>query len=786
MRKIEKMKNIYLLIVFIFLSTVMVAQTVVKGYVVDDNNDPLIGVNILAEGSSTGAITDVFGNFVISVPADSENLTFSYVGFVSQTLAIEGTNMAVQMVLDTEVLEGVTVTGFVGAVGQARRRAASIQTIPESVATLTSEQISATGVNNVQSFATLVPNVSFQQAQTPGVNFINVRGIAQIRNGESPVAFVIDGVTIPDANLLNQELYDLAMIEVVKGPQGTLYGKNAIGGAINILTNPPTNYTKNKLTLGYGNGNSLKAQLSSSGAISPDKVYYRISGSYKNSDGVIENVTLGEPVDFHKDLSLRGQLKFDLSPSFSATVLGQYSDTEGGATYYSHSPTGTQLDANDFDNIIDADQRGVGTLKNSFFALKLEYNLGSSIFRSVTSYNKADRDYAGDLDFLPSDILRQTQQSNSKSFNQEFRLSSASSDSNVSWDLGAFYQSSDKFLFTVATADLGFFAAPFTPSGQQSLFAQLTDFNNVFKTVALFGFLDYQLSDKFTASFGLRFDNDQIDQENRLLSVNPSKSQSEIQPKVSLAYQATDQVLLYGNYGRGYRSGGFNSDGTDLFDSEYDGETSNNFEIGLKSATKDQRLIFNAAAFFVDFTNQQQYAVAFGAAGLVLGNYNLPETSVSGFEADLKYRTSKYLDIIAGFGYNKSEIKDPGNAGNIDRSSFVGNTTPFVPKTTYNVALQSSLPISTGMNLISFVNLSNKGSLFWHEDNIDQADAYSLLDARFTLSTNKFDLSLWGNNLLNTDYYQEYFAGEISGGAAGDIGWRGKPVTYGIDVSINF
>lgn len=780
------MKKLNLLIILLLISFGAHAQSLVKGNVVDENSDPLIGATIQSEDGTIGAITDVFGDFSISVPTGSTSITVSYVGFQTQTVAITGSSLVIKMMVDTEVLDGVTVTGFVGAIGQARRRAESIQRIPESVASLTGEQIQTSGVSNVQSFATLVPNMSFQQAQTPGVNFINVRGIAQIRNGESPVAFVIDGITIPDPNLVNQELFDLAMIEVVKGPQGTLYGKNAIGGAINILTNQPTNYSKNRLSLGYGNGNSLKAQLSSSGALSPDKVYYRISGSYKNSDGIIDNVTLGEPVDFHKDLSLRGQLKFDLSPSFSATVLGQYSDTEGGATYYAHSPTGVQLDANDFDNIIDADQRGIGTLKNSFFALKLESNFGNTVFRSVTSYNQADRDYAGDLDFTPADILRQTQQSNSKSFNQEFRLSSAASDSKVSWDLGAFYQSSDRFLATVATADLGFFAAPFMATGQQSLFANLTDFNNVFKTIALFGFLDYQVNDKFTASFGVRFDNDKIDQDNRLLSITPSKSQSEIQPKLSLAYQASDQVLVYGNYGRGYRSGGFNSDATDLFDSEYDGETSNNFELGIKTSTKDQRLIFNAAAFFVDFKNQQQYAVAFGAAGLVLGNYNLPETTVSGFEADFKYRTSKYLDIMAGFGFNQSEIKEPGTAGNIDRSSFVGNTTPFVPRTTFNIALQPTLPLSADMDLIGFVNLSNKGRLFWHEDNIDQSDAYSLLDAKFTLSMKKFDISLWGNNLLNADYYQEYFAGEISGGAAGDIGWIGKPLTFGIDVSVNF
>lgn len=780
-------KYLTLASLFCFCITFVTAQKFVKGYVLDESKEPLIGANISVKGFTTGTITDVNGNFQLALPEGATTLVVTYTGYIDKEIEAKGGNLEIILVEDTETLEEVVVSGFAGAVGQARRRAESVQRIPESVVTLTSEQIQATGVNNVQSFATLIPNVSFQTSQNVGVNFINVRGIAQIRNGESPVAFVVDGVTIPDANLINQELYDLAMIEVVKGPQGTLYGKNAIGGAINILTMEPTNYSRNKLTLGYGNGNSLKTQVASSGALSRDKVYYRISGSYKRSDGVIHNETLGEPVDYLDDLSLRGQLKFDLSSAFSATIAVQHSNTEGGGTYYSHSPTGLQMDANDFDNIIDADQRGESTLENTFASLKLEYNLGHSILRSVSSFNRANRNHFGDLDFLAVDILRQIQDSNSETFNQEFRLSSAGSDSKLSWDLGFFYQNADKYLYTEATADFGFFTDPPSPLGQQGTFAVLSDFTNTFQTIALFGFMDFKLSDNFTTSFGLRFDNDKITQDNQLLDIKPDKTQSELQPKVSLAYQAAENVLIYGNYGRGYRSGGYNSDATDLFDAEYDGETSNNFELGLKTSSKDNRLIFNAAAFYVDFNNQQQYAVAFGQGGLVLGNYNFPETTVSGFEADLKYRTSKYLDVLAGFGFNQSEIKDGGSSGNVDRSAFVGNTTPFVPRTTFNIALQSHYPISTNIDFLGFLNLSNKGKMYWHEDNNDVADPFSLLDGRLGISIReKFDITLWSNNIMDTDYYQEYYAGEVSGSAAGDIGWIGKPRTFGIDLSVRF
>jgi len=142
--------------------------------------------------------------------------------------------------------------------------------------------------------------------------------------------------------------------------------------------------------------------------------------------------------------------------------------------------------------------------------------LEKSILCSVTSINNAKRNHFGDLDFLAVDILRQIQDSNSKNFNQEFRLSSTTSNSKLSWDVGAFYQNSEKELVTEATADFGFFAEPPAPLGEQATLAFLSDFTNTYQTIALFGFVDYELTDQLTASAGLRFDNDNISQDNRL------------------------------------------------------------------------------------------------------------------------------------------------------------------------------------------------------------------------------------------------------------------------------
>jgi iron complex outermembrane receptor protein len=580
------------------------------------------------------------------------------------------------------------------------------------------------------------------------------------------------------------------MIEIVKGPQGALYGKNAIGGAINIYTNSPTNTYQNKIDVGYGNGNTFQTQASFSGPLLKDKIFYRASGSYKNSDGIIYNDFLKKDVDFLKDFNARLQLKFIFSPNVTTTVSGQIIDTKGGATYYAHTksnPDGSMA-ANDFNNIIDADQFGRSTLKNTFISQNTQIKGDKVVYKIITSVNNAKRYHEGDLDFGSADVLRQNQNSDSDTYNQEFRLSDNSPNSKFKWMAGAFYQYSKKLLYTKATADFGFFAPPFAATGTQSTLAILSDFTNKTSSLALFGFADYKLSTKLTASFGFRYDNDNIKQDNRLTNTTPSKSEGQFQPKLSLAYQATQQVLAYANFGCGYRSGGFNSSATIKYDSEYKAETSNNYELGIKTSTKDNRFIFNAAAFIVDFKDQQQYTVTTGGTGLVLGNYNLDKTKVTGFEIDIKWRASKFLDILGGYGKTKSEIIEGGKAGTTptDYSKFNGNITPLVPSNNYYVALQSNIPINNKLDFNGFVNLGGKGKIYWHEDNNDVSDSFTLLDARFGVTINKkISITAWGDNLLNTKYYDEYYAKAISGGGY-DIGWKGRPATYGLLLAMKF
>ncbi|WP_339835993.1 TonB-dependent receptor [uncultured Maribacter sp.] len=761
--------------------------------VVTDGNDPLPGVNIIEKGTTNGVTTDFNGNYEIVV-ASTAILEFSYIGFKIQEITVGNeSTINIAMEENTEQLEGVEVTGFAGVVGRARKRTESVQSIPESITALNAEGIENNGINNVTNFAKLVPNMKLNSSQSAGVNFLTVRGIPQIRNADAPVAFVIDGVTIPDPSLLNQELFDLALIEVVKGPQGALYGKNAIGGAINIYSKEPVNTQKNTLTLGYGNANALLTQFVSSGALKKDKLFYRLSTQFRNFDGLLTNEFDNEKVDFERNFNIRGQLIARFSPKFKASATLQFIDVAAGAARYSVNPTGNifvdgfpggTLNPNPEkgNNVINHDEPGKSDVSNAFGNLSMEYTPGKVKIQSITSYNYVDRSLSGDLDFIPFDDFTQGETAETKTFNQELRLNNVGSNGKVNWSAGGFYQDIEKPFFQDGLSrdfDLN-----------ELFYGVAADVVNTTTTFAFFGFVDYKLTDKLTAAVGFRYDNDTFKQQDNLFEETSERSNNIVQPKASISYQATENALIYANYGRGYRTGGFNPAVTDRFNRSFEDELTDNFELGFKTSMWDNRFILNGSAFYTDFTNQQQYI--FDLSTFYAGNYNYDKSRIIGFEFDAKLRLSKYLDVLANYGFVDSEITDGGTTGGADGTAtdlnvFNGKKTPFVPVNNFNIGLESNVALTETVDFNANVNLNSTGKTYWDELNQDGSttDAYQLLDARASISFDNIKVTLWGNNILDKQYYTEFVPGALFGGFD-DFGWRGRPATYGASFAVSF
>lgn len=790
------MKNLFI-VCLLLGSTFLTAQsTLLTGNVTDINGEPLIGATVLEKDTGNGTVSDYNGNYQLSVSSDAIVIV-SYTGFNTQELQIGSTGrLDFIMNENAEIIDEVVVTGFSGIVGRARKRVESIQNIPESVVALNSDGIEKAGISNVSDFAELVPNMKLSETQSIGVNFLVVRGIPQIRNADAPVAFVVDGVTIPDPALLNQELFDLALIEAVKGPQGALYGKNAIGGAINIYSKEPTNDSKNNVQLGFGNGGHYSGQLVSSGALSKDKAYYRLSGKYQNFDGLLTNTFLDKTVDFRKDVNVRGQVILTPTSKLKATATLQHMNTDAGATYYSIDPAsigsggatflaGIDPNITDDNSVIHQDVFGNSDLKNLFGSVNLNYNLGKTKLQSITSYNKVDRNLTGDLDFTEEafdgfvDVfgLDQGERNNTKSFNQELRLSSNNSGSKLDWSAGGFFQNVER----------EFYQSDITFSDDWAV----TDYTVNFNTIAFFGFLDYKITDKLVAAFGARFDIDNYKQEDRLpilfgapeATIN-KRDDSVFQPKFSLSYQAAENVLMFYNYGLGYRAGGFNAQTTELFDGDYEKEISDNFEVGAKTSFWDNRLLLNGSVFYSSFKNRQQFI--YDLDNFVPGNFNYDKSTIFGFELDSKVRISKYLDVLLSYGFVDSKIDVGGATGGEsgtarDLNVFNGKFTSFIPQTNFNLGLASSFDVSDNATLDLNVNVNGTGKIYWYDSNDEGtfSDAYQLINARATLNMNKLSISLWGKNITNQKYYLEVDPGN-------GFGWRGRPATFGATVGYDF
>ncbi len=780
-------KSTFLLL--LLLSAFATAQTTINGNVLDETGEPLPGTNILEKGTTNGVISDFNGNFTITVASESAILEISYIGFETQEINVSGkTQLDIELVEAGESLDAVTIKGFSGVVGKSRKRTESIQVTPESVTALNADGIENSGVTDVSSFSTLVPNLKFNSAQAVGLNFITVRGIPQVRGGDAPLAFVIDGVTIPDPSLLSQELYDLALVEVVKGPQGALYGKNAIGGAVNIYTKDPTNKMSNRVLFGAGNGGQLQAQFVSSGAIAKDKVFYRFSTQYKTFDGVLTNEFLNQNVDFADDFNIRGQIKARISSNLTASATYQYFNLEGGATYYSVNPIGFEgefpggvLDPNptEGNNVIVSDVLGNSDMKNNYGNLKLDYNLNNFKIQSITSFNRVERSTFGDLDFLDLELFTQGEEITTKTFNQEIRINNTNTDTKFDWSLGGFYQNIKKDVYQNGE-DFSFDPPEY----------DVADFINETQTIALFGFFDYKLTDKLTASAGFRYDIDKFTQDDFLFVTNSERDNNEFQPKVSLSYQANKNLLFYANYGRGYRNGGFNADATDLFNRSFDDETSDNYEFGFKTTSWNDRLIFNGSIFSSRLNNQQQYILDLDT--FIAGVYNYDESKVFGFELESRARLSKYFDVFANFGLSDAEIIDGGmtggaNGDTTDNTIYNGNKVPFVPVSSLGIGIESAFDISENLKFNGFLNLDTTGKTYWHESNMNvhTSDAYSLLNARIAFTYKNWKLDIWGKNLTDQQYYQEFSPGEFVG-SPDDVAWRGQPLTVGTTLAVKF
>jgi iron complex outermembrane recepter protein len=693
----------------------------------------------------------------------------------------------------------------------ALRRDATLQNVPAAVTAFTSQSIENAGIERPADFINLTSNVNLVETQNAGNAFIIIRGITQARNSEPSVAVVIDGVQQVNPASFNQELFDIEQIEVLKGPQGGLYGRNAIGGAIIINSKKPTDQFEGSFKAGIDNGFGWQVRAGVSGPIS-DGVKFRLSGSYRDTDGYIPNTFLNEDADPVKDLAIRGNLLFDAGSGLTVDLRASYAKLETQALYFN-----IVNDVNDVSLPVRVNNRGQNDRDIINVAAKISYEADGFTATSITSYDTVKEILTGDaFDFRPineSFLFRpanspfgfglgfgidiaQSQYLNVKALSQELRFESPKNNK-LFWMFGGYLIDTKRFISTGNLVDLGrgvfpVYRTPSTnPNSPQQTF--LSDEQNNFAW-ALFANLGYDLSDQLRVDGSLRYDRDK--RVNTTLTPTgflpnvPGFPQGatgqkrravfdDLQPKLTVSFKPTDDVTLYGGYSRGFRSGGFNQTGvgavaggngivgvSDIFKEE----TANTFEAGIKTRLMDRKLTFNAAVYST--LTKNSYFFVFLAANSTQNLGNVPKARIQGFELEANFRPTPDIQLNAAAGYTWSDIK-----AFPDRTA-VGNELPLISRYTYNLGAQFTPELTEGLKGLARVDYRRTGKTWWEPFNTTVRKPVDLVDARLGVSGDIWSVTGFAQNLFNEKYNAEF--------SPGGFVFKARPRIYGVEASYKF
>ena len=704
----------------------------------------------------------------------------------AEASSAEGTSAA------AETIQEVVVT--------ARKRSENAQYVPEAMVVLDPTAIESLDIKQAGDIAKYFPNMGYRQDLSVTSTFISIRGITATRNTDPAVSLVVDGVQTTNSSAIRQDLTDVAQMEVLRGPQGSLYGRNAIAGAINVVTTMPTNVTEGRATLGFGNADSTDGSIAVSGPIIKDVLFFRASADYHDDDGDIRDPAVdNHTVNFKTDKV--GKLRLVYKPTDGLVVDLKYDhdDYMGGAYYFDLTrPIGAPFPYSDpasnsntftFNPMSVPISVNYSTIEDT--SLRVTDELPFATLSSVSAYSSvAERygvpgegiggDQPGDLDFTPANIEATPQTYNVASWSEELRLTSNGSGP-FRWVAGVYYldlHRDDTLPFYLLNGT--------TDQSKWIIYYPLGTERNV-KQYAGFAQLDYDITSKFTATLGIRYDSehtDQFDKDNPAGGVRTADFELP-QPKLSLSYKFEPGQMIYATASRGFRSGGFNTPRS-IFDVVYSPEELWSYEAGYKGEWLGGVLRTNAAAFYEDIKDYQDFV--FDGVNASQTIYNIPKSHIEGVELELAYEPVKRLVLSANMGAMQSKIEEfqygPLFPDPLVNSQIVGHHLPGFSHWGAQLAADYSQPLQDNLTASAHVDYSLRGKNYWDVTNIDVEKNVALMAANFGLERDRLRVSVWGTNLLGTRYWSNWFNQQITG--LPDVGYPAEPRRFGVRLTARF
>ena len=649
--------------------------------------------------------------------------------------------------------------------------------IPAAATMLPERFIENNKVENLTDISGIVPNFYMPDYGSKLTSPVYIRGVGNRINTPS-VGLYVDDIPYFEKSAFNFDFYDIERIEVLRGPQGTLYGRNAMGGLINIITNNPGAKRITTVSVDYGNYNQIRTTVSHNQPIG--KTFSILASLHQtHNDGFYKNVFNNSQVDKLNSYSGRVKLHFTPSEKFNASLSAQYEDSKQGGYPYAIFNDST-MKAQD----INYDMESIYNRKMFSSGLNLQYIGETFDIRAVSSFQSLDDLQGIDQDFTPQSLFYVDQDQKLNMFAQEINIQSKENET-YDWLFGAFAfkQVLDKAVTVKYGPDgLVKYKLPY------SNYYYTKWYDNSNSGVALFHQSTIKIGG-FSVTAGIRADYEKATLDytydkfkNGVQSPADSAVSEmdffEILPKIAFKYSISDYLTPYVTIAKGYNSGGFNSTFEREEDRSFKPEDSWNYEAGIKAKWLKQRIYTNLAFFYIDWNNQQIYQTVPSGTGSMLTNAGKSESK--GVEFEIKILPIKNLETWFATGYNDAKFIDYVKNDNEDYS---GKYLPYVPK--FSVNLGANYLIELNKKWLDKINLNvtynGFGKHYWNEDNIAYQDYYGLLNHRITVEKGNVSLSFWGKNILNTEYNSFYF--QALGNSYAQIG---KPATMGVNLKVNF
>lgn len=649
----------------------------------------------------------------------------------------------------------------------ARKRSERLQDVPDTITAFSQEVIDERRLDQIDDFLALTPNVNITADQDAATNNISIRGLGSNRNQAAAVAFAVDGVILPDSDAFTTELSDVERVEVLKGPQGALYGKGAIAGAINITTQRPTNTLEAEAKVSYESGDMFRLFGSVSGPIVADKVLLRLSALYRKGDGTIINKFDDDPINSVEQTKISGRLLIRPTDALEIDLRGSHFDEETGSLYFNLTDvlgTGGKITEDIARRSPNLDGPSISTRTVNDISLLANLDTSFGTLTSISAYDKIKVDFNEDLDISPFPLVPDAHQNRkTRGFSQEFRLTSPGGRA-LRYIVGVYYQNTKREVRTDAVLDFCLFLGScLGPGGFSSagvLALDLGDYSIKLDQYSVFGQLSYDISDQIELTAALRYDMVHGRLDDHLAGVAEKKKWSKLQPKVSIAYRPTDDINLYALYSQGFKAGSFNQVAAGPgFPRVVEDEISKNFEVGLKTSLFDRRVRANFAAFYTQHFNPQIFQLDPATVGQ--GTLNAKEASIKGFEVEISARPTRAWDIDAAFGYINTKIED---FNGIDKA-YVGQQLPNAPKFTLNLGTGYTLPLTTGLKGRFRVDYRATGKESFQDFQLPSdpdvflyQDTVSTVDAQAALEGDRWTLTVYARNLFNRRHATSAFS----------------------------